>query len=265
MATGSNSSEQGSTKAKKGGVNKSRTGKARQVTVEFGKPPKHLYVKVHPSPAYRQYGVPVFFDKARDTAHYVPAEMYEGDVLPERFKRACTITNVFTAALADGSFILWTINQSATKWFKAAMRAMEAATHEFVLVEAVKARSTYMIEPSDGTVPEPKWETLPTFEALLEGAFDSTIIGANDEVVARYMSGGHWEDFDGEENRKWDGDKWYEYPRYMFANESADILGICGEALDQLGVSWRFSRRNTISVARRDAVARLDQFVGPKY
>jgi hypothetical protein len=54
------------------------------VTVEFGKPPKHLYVKVHPSPAYRQYGVPVFFDKDRDTAHYVPAEMYEGDVLPER-------------------------------------------------------------------------------------------------------------------------------------------------------------------------------------
>ena len=62
-----------------------------------------------------------------------------------------------------------------------------------------------------------------------------------------------------------DGDKWYEYPRYMFKNESADILGICGEALDQLGVDWRFSQYNTISVARRDAVARLDQFVGPKY
>jgi hypothetical protein len=62
-----------------------------------------------------------------------------------------------------------------------------------------------------------------------------------------------------------DGDRWYEYPRYMFTNESADILGICGEALDQLEVSWRFSRRNTISVARREAVARLDEFVGPKY
>jgi hypothetical protein len=62
-----------------------------------------------------------------------------------------------------------------------------------------------------------------------------------------------------------DGDHWYEYPRYMFTNESADILGLCGEALDTLGVSWRFSRRNTISVARREAVARLDQFVGPKY
>jgi hypothetical protein len=38
-----------------------------------------------------------------------------------------------------------------------------------------------------------------------------------------------------------------------------------GEALDRLGISWRFSRRNTISVARKNAVERLDQFVGPKH
>jgi hypothetical protein len=44
-----------------------------------------------------------------------------------------------------------------------------------------------------------------------------------------------------------------------------DILRLCGEALDRLGVAWRYSRRNSISVARREAVARLDQFVGPKY
>jgi hypothetical protein len=61
------------------------------------------------------------------------------------------------------------------------------------------------------------------------------------------------------------GDRWYEYPRYMFTNESRDILEICCTTLDQLGVSWRFSRRNTVSVARRDAVARLDEFVGPKF
>ena len=62
-----------------------------------------------------------------------------------------------------------------------------------------------------------------------------------------------------------DGDHWYEYPRYLFSNESADILRLCGEALDRLGVAWRYSRRNSISVARREAVARLDEFVGPKY
>jgi len=58
------------------------------------------------------------------------------------------------------------------------------------------------------------------------------------------------------------GDCWYEYPRYLFTNESGDILRLCVETLEQLGVAWRFSRRNAISVARREAVARLDECVG---
>lgn len=62
-----------------------------------------------------------------------------------------------------------------------------------------------------------------------------------------------------------DGDRWYEYPRYLFVNKSADVHRLCGEALDRLGVAWRFSKPTTISVARRQAVARLDEFVGPKY
>ena len=61
------------------------------------------------------------------------------------------------------------------------------------------------------------------------------------------------------------GDRWYEYPRYLFVNRSDDIHRLCGEALDRLGVAWRFSKPTTISVARREAVARLDEFVGPKY
>jgi len=62
-----------------------------------------------------------------------------------------------------------------------------------------------------------------------------------------------------------DGDRRYEYPRYLFVNRSADIHRLCGQALDRLGVAWRFSKPTTISVARRAAVARLDVFVGPKY
>lgn len=56
----------------------------------------------------------------------------------------------------------------------------------------------------------------------------------------------------------------YAYPRYLFANESADILGLCGWGLDLLGVEWRANRRNSLSVARRHAVATLDRWVGPK-
>lgn len=51
----------------------------------------------------------------------------------------------------------------------------------------------------------------------------------------------------------------------MFTNESADVRALCGQVLDRLGVAWRYSRRNTISVARREAVTRLDEFVGPKF
>jgi hypothetical protein len=56
--------------------------------------------------------------------------------------------------------------------------------------------------------------------------------------------------------------KRYEYPRYMFSNESADIMGLCQWALDLLGIAWRMPRRNALSVARQTAVALLDDHVG---
>jgi hypothetical protein len=59
--------------------------------------------------------------------------------------------------------------------------------------------------------------------------------------------------------------KRYEYPRYFFSNRSEDILGLCTWALDLLDIAWRRSNAWHISVARREAVAALDEFVGPKY
>jgi hypothetical protein len=58
--------------------------------------------------------------------------------------------------------------------------------------------------------------------------------------------------------------KQYVYPRYMFNNESGDIMGLCQWGLDLLGIAWRMNRRNSLSVARREAVAALDRHVGPK-
>jgi len=56
----------------------------------------------------------------------------------------------------------------------------------------------------------------------------------------------------------------YQYVRYLFSNESTDILKICGDALDRIGAQWRYNRPNSISVAKRDSVALLDTFIGPK-
>jgi hypothetical protein len=52
--------------------------------------------------------------------------------------------------------------------------------------------------------------------------------------------------------------------RYHFSNRSEDILGLFTWALDDLGIPWTRPSRHCIAVYRKAAVARLDEFVGPK-
>lgn len=59
-------------------------------------------------------------------------------------------------------------------------------------------------------------------------------------------------------------DRTYEYPRYLFSNKSRDIQALFLEACDRLGIAARPNKPNSISVAQRDAVRKLDTFVGPK-
>ena len=56
----------------------------------------------------------------------------------------------------------------------------------------------------------------------------------------------------------------YAYPRYFFTNTSEDILQIFREACDAVEVDYRMSNRNTVSIARRTSVTKLDSFIGPK-
>jgi hypothetical protein len=58
--------------------------------------------------------------------------------------------------------------------------------------------------------------------------------------------------------------KRYDYPRWQFVNASEDILGLCTWALDLAEVPWRRSGARVVSVSRREAVARLDELIGPK-
>jgi hypothetical protein len=58
--------------------------------------------------------------------------------------------------------------------------------------------------------------------------------------------------------------KRYDYPRWQFVNESADIMRWCGAALDLLEIPWRQTNRRTLSVSTRAAVERLDELIGLK-
>jgi hypothetical protein len=52
--------------------------------------------------------------------------------------------------------------------------------------------------------------------------------------------------------------------RYHFSNRSEDILGVFTAALDALEIPWTRSSKYIVSIYRKAATARLDEFVGPK-
>lgn len=58
--------------------------------------------------------------------------------------------------------------------------------------------------------------------------------------------------------------KTYAYPRYQFSNRSDDIRNLFCEYCDRVGVEWRRMNRWNISVARRESVALMDRYIGPK-
>jgi hypothetical protein len=66
--------------------------------------------------------------------------------------------------------------------------------------------------------------------------------------------------------RRWHGGNvhTYEYVRYFFVNASVDIRELFSATCSRVGVRWRRMTERTISIARRDSVAFLDTFIGPK-
>jgi hypothetical protein len=56
----------------------------------------------------------------------------------------------------------------------------------------------------------------------------------------------------------------YEYPRYLFNNNSDDIRELLCAALTQLGVAYTTPKPLVVSIARAASVRFLDGFVGPK-
>jgi hypothetical protein len=56
----------------------------------------------------------------------------------------------------------------------------------------------------------------------------------------------------------------YAYPRYQFSNRSDDIRRLFTDTCDALAIAWRPWGRWHISVARKEAVAAMDAFIGPK-
>jgi hypothetical protein len=60
------------------------------------------------------------------------------------------------------------------------------------------------------------------------------------------------------------GDAVRRAPRYAFSNMSGDILGMFCDACDAVGIHHTRASVKQVAIYRKDCVATLDQFVGPK-
>jgi hypothetical protein len=54
-------------------------------------------------------------------------------------------------------------------------------------------------------------------------------------------------------------------PRYVFSNRSDDVKRIFCDACDLLGIRWTRPNAKDIAIYRLASVARMDEYVGPKY
>jgi hypothetical protein len=52
--------------------------------------------------------------------------------------------------------------------------------------------------------------------------------------------------------------------RYHFSNRSEDIIGLFTAALEHLEIPWTRSTTYIVSIYRKAATARLEEFIGPK-
>jgi len=60
-------------------------------------------------------------------------------------------------------------------------------------------------------------------------------------------------------------DKSYEYVRYSFSNRSMDIQGLFKEACEKLKIEAKNNNTYSVSISRRESVAKMDAFIGPKH
>ena len=178
--------------------------------------------------------------------------MYLGDGTITRYKRCYALVVVmdrrYTGIIAEVASAI-----------RAVMPASLASIyphpqHNCVrIVSYSKAWPCLFPQHGPGRKHERKIELAPWQEAIIEREPEPFIRGLVHSDGCRVM------------NRVVAKGKDYAYPRYFFTQVSKDIQELFCRACERLGIDYAFSRKGKdVSVHRRESVARLDAFVGPK-
>jgi hypothetical protein len=155
-------------------------------TVPARKPNPQDFIRVHPSPAYRENFAVIDLKDDREDFLVVPA------LVPELLGEVIYKT-IYTAINRQGIVFLWGVRLSSpddrkNEWHKSAREAAELAMTEWVRVKSNMSLGAYEMTVSDKPIAEPEWPEL-SFQELLRIAYRDRIIATCDHAVIKRLRG----------------------------------------------------------------------------
>jgi hypothetical protein len=156
-------------------------------TVPMRKPADQDFVRVHPSPQYRE--TLAFIDLKEDRELYI----VDLAAVPE-LRSECFFATIFTAITRTGVLFLWPVkvqagDAKANEWHISAATAAQYAMKNWVRVKANMALRGYEIFQAEATIPDPEWPDL-SFEAIYRIAVKDRLIRSIDHPAVKRLRGG---------------------------------------------------------------------------
>jgi len=155
-------------------------------TVPIRKPAAQDFVRVHPSPQYRE--VLALLELKEDRETYI----VNLNAVPE-LQTECFIATLFTAINRTGVLFLWPVRVPATDgrandWHVSAATAAQQAMARWIRVKANMSLRAYEIFQAESAIPDPVWPDL-SFAEITRIAFKDRLITSPDHPVIKRLRG----------------------------------------------------------------------------
>jgi hypothetical protein len=156
-------------------------------TVPIRKPGPQDFIRVHPSPKYRET-LP-FIELKDDREIYI----VNLAAVPE-LRTECFIATLFTGITRTGVLFMWPVKVPATdgrtnEWLSSAATAAQHAMTRWIRIKSNMNLRAYEIFEAESAIPDPIWPDL-TFEAIYRIAFKDRLISGPDHPVIKRLRGG---------------------------------------------------------------------------
>ena len=155
-------------------------------TVPIRKPGPQDFIRVHPSPGYRE--TLALLDLKEDREVFI----VNLNAVPE-LQGECFIATVFTCITRTNVLFMWPIRVPATdgrtnNWHASAASAAQLAMGRWIRIRANMNLGAYELYEAENSIPDPEWPEM-AFEQLYRIAFKDRLINGPDHPVIKRLRG----------------------------------------------------------------------------